>query len=202
MTKSFYIFLFFLGLVSNVNASVVYNYTGNTLLHSNDLGMTEEAPPLNISIAFSDTGSTLLSWRISSSSANEITNTTPNVTWSINLKTDASGFVTSWDVSIGRYDTYDYGGMNREISEGFDSTLSFDRYFWTVLYDPTGGFILETNFDQPGIWSSTAAIANLNYNSEVPTPTANILMLSGLCIIITILKRNILSRSTTMADYA
>ncbi|WP_232415768.1 PEP-CTERM sorting domain-containing protein [Methyloversatilis universalis] len=169
------------------NANVTYHYTSNNLEPWVGFDSGQPYSPLTLSLDFSDDGSTLENWSAYQEQIGAITKADTlglgyGLTPHLYLTTDSVGQVTSWYVSV--YTSYDTDGSSGAYKQ---SVLS---YSGQILGQPVSSGapsawdhvalispLPERNFlfiahtlRNPGTWSSTGSIANLNYQSATPVP--------------------------------
>lgn len=209
MNKLIKILLLSIGLsiAAPAFAIVTYTYTGNTLIADlNDERIIPAVDPIIITMNFSDDGSTLIDWSTSQAQVGTISKsntsdiTAPNLLPRLNLRTDESGQVSSWFVSV--LSIWDLGDPNNGANY-YQNILSFngqdydgyelDPYFlqsWDQALAlaplPTREMIAYgSNQISSGTWTYSSALANLDYKSvlPVPEPETYAMLIAGLGLI-------------------
>jgi hypothetical protein len=209
MNKLFKILLISVGLsiASPAFAIVTYTYTGNSLIADlNDERIIPAVDPIIIMMNFSDDGFTLIDWSVSQAQVGTINKsntseiTASNLLPILNLKTDQTGQVTSWFVTV--LSIWDLGDPNNGANY-YQNILSFngqdyygyklDPYFlqnWDLALAlaplPTREMIAYgSNQISSGTWTYTSALANLDFKSvtPVPEPDTYAMLIAGLGLI-------------------
>ena len=163
---------------SQASADVVFTYTGNPITTWGPWGPGPKAAGETLTLDFSDDGTRLLSWSAFQPDVGTINPSNAShdpyfgLGTNFDITTNATGQVISWAIHVDTELPWHrfYQGISSEWDGlgGYDSAAAALNTFlpFTTFYAFTSG--------DPGTWSSSGAIGDLNYDYHDPWPAGPI----------------------------